>query len=100
MKLFLSRKILAITRLQEPARMLLFVTVSILFAALALLAWEARIAYRRAEQTLEKEPQNQSKQNAASFSRVILEPHYNNNFQIIQSPRNVRDRAISKAKIS
>ena len=90
MKLFLSRKILAFTRLKEPARMLLFVTVSILFAVFALLAWEAGIVYRRAERTLEKERRNQSKQNAVSFSRVILEPRFNNNVQIIQSTKNVR----------
>ena len=90
MKSFLSRKILTLTRLPEPARMLLFVTVSILFAVFGLLAWEAGIVYRRAEQTLEKERRNQSKQNAVRFSRTILEPHFNNNVQIIQSTKNTR----------
>jgi ligand-binding sensor domain-containing protein len=90
MKFLANRKIFAKARLPKPTRVLIFALVMILFAVLTLLVVEAGFIYQRTEQTLEKERQKQSKQNAISFSKAYLTPHLNQNVQIIQSTKYTR----------
>ncbi|HVE55826.1 MAG TPA: hypothetical protein VNB22_03295 [Pyrinomonadaceae bacterium] len=93
MKFLANRKNFIKSCLQKPTRVLLFVAVMTLFCGFLLLVMEAGFIYRRTEQTLEKERQKQSKQNAIPFSRVSLTSHFNPNVQIIQSTKNVRSLA-------
>lgn len=93
MKFLANRKNFIKSRLPKPARMLLFAMVLFLFCGFVLLVTEARFIYQRTEQSLEKERNKQSKQNAVAFKRVSLTPHFNQNVQIIQSPKNVREIA-------
>ena len=93
MKFLANRKNFIKSCLQKPARVLLFIAVMFLFCGFVLLVAEARFIYQKTGQTLEKERQKQSKQNAISFSRVSLTPHFNQNVEIIQSTKNVRNLA-------
>ncbi len=90
MNFLANRKNFIKSCLKKPARVLLFIAVMFLFCGFVLLVAEAGFIYQRTEQTLEKERQKQSKQNAVPFSRVSLTPHFNQNMSIIQSQKNVR----------
>lgn len=93
MKFLANRKFFNNSILKKPTRKLLFVVVMILFCGFLLLIAEARFIYQKTEQTLEKERQKQSKQNAIPFSKVVLTSHLNQNVRIIQSTKNARSLA-------
>jgi hypothetical protein len=83
MNFLANRKIFVKNCLLKPARVLLK-SVSIFFAVLTLPVTEAGLIYRRTE-TLEKERQKQSKQNAIPFSRVFLTSHSGRNIGPIKT---------------
>jgi ligand-binding sensor domain-containing protein len=90
MKFLANRKFSINFRPKNPARKLLFATVIILICGFVLLLAEARIIYRKTEQTLEKERSKQLNQAKIAFAKVNLPPHIDKNVQILQSPKSIR----------
>jgi ligand-binding sensor domain-containing protein len=90
MKFLANRKFSINFRPKNPARKLLFAAVIILICGFVLLLAEARIIYRKTEQTLEKERSKQLNQAKIAFTKANLPPHIDKNVQILQSTKNIR----------
>ena len=75
------------TCLKLPAKILFLISV---IGGLLFLLIEAKIIYRKTEQSLEKERLKLSNQAALSFEKVFLTSHPDQNVRIWQSTKNVR----------